>query len=141
MKHILEPAMAALGFDIRYPHFQRRRNGVLELISLQHDKWGGGFFLEFAKHSAGDLETSWGELVVENEINVAYTDPASRGRLLATRQHEDERLNYFRFDPKADTRAACDALVREMISLLPQVLEWFETGSAGPNISLFSGGD
>ncbi len=137
-KKILEPAMAELGFRVRYPHFQRRRDGVLELVSLLHDKWGGGFFLEFAKHAAGDLETSWGERVPEEKIYVAYTDPASRARLFATTEHEDERLNYFRYDPKAEDRASCDALVGEMVSLLQQVVEWFETGSVGPNVSVFS---
>ena len=137
-RRILEPAMAELGFRIRYPHFQRTRNGELELVSLQHDKWGGGFILEFAKHAAGDLQTSWGETVPEEKIDVAYTNPATRARLLATTERNDDRLNYFRYDPKADDRASTDALVEQMVRLLPQVIEWFESGLAGPNVLAFS---
>lgn len=130
--------MAELGFDVRYPHFQRKREGELQLVSLIHDKWGGGLFLEFARHPTGDLATSWGDVVPEQEIHVAYTDPATRGRLLGTTQHEDARMNYFRYDAQSDDRAALDTLVEELVSVLPQVVDWFETGSAGPNISLFS---
>lgn len=130
--------MAALGFDIRYPHFQRKRDGELELVSLVHDKWGGGFFLEFARHAAGDLETPWGEVVAEDQIHVAYANPATRGRLLASRENSDERRNYFRYDDVPGDRAALDALVEELASVLPQVVAWFETGAAGPNIALFA---
>ncbi len=130
--------MAELGFRIRYPHFQRTRNGELELVSLHHDKWGGGFCLEFAKHAAGDLETSWGELVPEDKIDVAYTNPATRARLLARLKHSDGREHFFRYEDIADDRARLDDLVSELVSLLPQIIEWFETGKAGPNVLPFA---
>ena len=136
-KHILEPAMSAQGFAVRYPHFQRKRNGHLELVSLQHDKWGGGFFLEFAKHAGGDLETAWGECVPEAEVEVAHTDPATRARLLATTRHSGTSRDYFRHESFTEDRAQCDVLVSEVVGLLPQVFEWFECGSVGPNISPF----
>ena len=137
-KRLLEPAMVELGFDVRYPHFQRKRDGELHLVNLVHDKWGGGIFLEFAKHPAGDLDTSWGERIPEEKIDVACTDPATRGRLLATREHDDERMNYFRYDAKTADRAFCDTLVQAMVDRLPQITSWFDEGFVGPNISLFS---
>ena len=137
-RRILEPAMAELGFDARYPHFQRKRNDRLELVSLVHDKWSGGFFLEFATHAAGDLQTAWGETVPEQQINVAYTNPATRGRLLATTRHSEERRNYFRYDANSGDRATLDALVNELVCVLPQLIGWFESGAVGPNLSLFS---
>jgi len=130
--------MSAQGFAVRYPHFQRKRDGLLELVSLQHDKWGGGFFLEFAKHAAGDLETSWGERVPEARIEVAYTDPGTRARLLATTRHSNTPKDYFRYESFADDGEQCDALVSEVVNLLPQIFEWFESGSVGPNVSPFS---
>ena len=136
-RRILEPAMAELGFRVRYPHFQRTRNGELELVSLHHDKWGGGFCLEFAKHAAGDLETSWGEVVPEDKIDVAYTNPATRARLFATLAHSDQLLNFFRYEDIADDRAGLDDLVEQLVRLLPQVIEWFETRAVGPNVQPF----
>jgi hypothetical protein len=137
-KKILEPAMAKEGFSIRYPYFQRKRNGRLELVNLEHDKWGGGFFLEFAECDAGDLQTSWGEIVPEAKIDVAYTDPGGRARLLATTTPRTSPKDYFRYDSFADNREKCDALIEELVSLLPQVLRWFESGVVGPNVAPFS---
>ena len=130
--------MAQAGFSVRYPYFQRERDGCLELVNLVNDKWGGGFFLEFAKCDTGDLQTAWGEIVPEAEIEVAHTDPATRARLLATTRSSGSRNDYFRFESFADDRAKCDDLVKELIDLLPQVLAWLEDGTIGPNISPYS---
>jgi len=130
--------MSKEGFGIRYPHFQRKRNGHLELVNFEHDKWGGGFFLEFAKCDVGDLLTSWGEIVPEARIDVAYTDPGTRARLLATTNPSNSPKDYLRYESFADDREKCDLLVEKLVSLLPQVLSWFENGAVGPNVAPFS---
>lgn len=130
--------MATAGFNVRYPCFQRKRDSRLDLVNFEHDKWGGGFFLEFAIHDAGDLQTSWGEIVPEAEIEVAHTDPATRARLLATRKPSNTPKDYFRYDTFADEREKCDALIENLVGLLPQVFDWFEEGTVGPNIAPFS---
>lgn len=130
--------MEQVGFSVRYPYFQRKRDGHLELVNVVHDKWGGGFFLEFAKVDAGDLHTSWGKIIPEREIEVAHTDPATRARLLATTGSSGSPNDYFRFEAFADDRAKCDELVEEVLSLLPQVLAWFEQAVVGPNISEYA---
>lgn len=129
--------MAQAGFTVRYPHFQRKRDGRLELVNLEHDKWGGGFFLEFATCDAGALHTSWGEIVPEEKIEVAHTDPLGRARLLAATNTDGSRADYFRFESFADDRAKCDDLVKHVVSLLPQLLAWFEHGTVGPNVASF----
>lgn len=130
--------MAKEGFDIGYPYFQRKKSGCLELVNLVHDKWGGGLFLEFAKHESGDLQTSWGELVPEANIDVAFTDPGSRARLLATTKHSNTARDYFRYESFSHDREKCDTLINELVRVLPQVLKWFEDGSVGPNISPYA---
>ena len=139
IRRILEPEMAEAGFTIRYPHFQRRRGGRLELVSVQHDKWGGGFCLEFAPHPAGDLATDWGEVVPEDRIDVAYTDPGTRARLLASTAAADSYEGFFRYEDFADDKDRCEALVAEVVALLPQVFAWFDDGTVGPNVSPFAG--
>ncbi len=47
MKKMLEPFLANEGFTGKYPHFQRKESGSLQLLSVIYDKWGGGFVLEF----------------------------------------------------------------------------------------------
>ena len=130
--------MAEAGFNVRYPYFQRKRDGRLELVNWVADKWGGGFFLEFAKFDVGDLHTSWGEIVPEAEIEVAHTDPATRARLLATTSSSASPSDYFRFESFADDWTKCEDLITEVVSLLPQVMAWFEHGMVGPNVYPFS---
>lgn len=130
--------MSELGFTVNYPHFQRKRDGRLELVSLVHEKWGGGMFLEFATIGAGDLQTSWGDVVPEQKIEVAYTDPATRARLIAKANGTDSRESYFRYDTLAENQTQCDELLQSLIDLLPQVIGWFEHGKVGPNIVPFS---
>lgn len=130
--------MRKLGFRVKYPHFQRTRDGRLELVNLEHDKWGGGLFLEFAVFETGDLKTSWGAVIPEADIEVAYTDPATRARLMAVAGDTDSRKKYFRYEAFADDRDQCDDLINEVINLLPQVVDWLERGEVGPNIVPFS---
>ena len=137
-KRLLEPAFEELGFIVRYPSFRRKRDDRLELVILQHDKWGGGFFLEFAKFDSGDLHTSWGEIVPEAEIEVGHTDPATRARLLATPDKNGSPDCYFRYESFAKDRTKCDELVKQVIELLPQITAWFERGEVGPNIASFT---
>jgi hypothetical protein len=73
--------------------------------------------------------------VPEAEIEVAYTDPATRARLLATRKPSNTPKVYFRYDTFADERERCDALIENLVGLLPQIFAWFKDGTVGPNIA------
>ena len=138
IKKLFEPEMIELGFSARYPYFQRKRDGRLELVNVVHDKWGGGLFLEFAVLVAGDLKTSWGEVVPEADIEVAHTDPSTRARLMAVAADADSRNKCFRYEAFADDRKQCDDLINRLVELLPQVVGWLDRGEIGPNIVPFS---
>lgn len=139
LKRRLVPHLIAAGFTGSYPDFRRRDGGRLHLLSVQFDKWGGGFMLEFASQPGGDLTMAWGEVVPEARLTTAYAAIADRARLLAVRTAGatagDLRESWFRFeglDP-----SGCDALVGQVIALLPQVDAWLRTRQPGPNISTF----
>jgi len=138
IKKLLEPFMADEGFIGKYPHFQRKEEGDLQLVSVIYDKWGGGFVLEFACHPAGPLQTSWGTVVPEEEIEVAYAPPSSRARLVRTERGQGCYEDFFRYETIADDREQCEALVNRVVTLFPQVNEWLREGKAGSNISLFA---
>lgn len=138
MKKLLEPFLAAQGFTGKYPHFQRKGSNNLQLLSLIYDKWGGGFVLEFAHHPTGALHTSWGTVVPEEEIDVTYTSPSSRARLVRTEQGQGSYEDFFRYENIADDREQCEALVSSVIERFSQVNEWLGEGKVGPNVSPFS---
>ena len=138
MKKLFEPFLAAEGFSGKYPHFQRKEADDLQLLSVVYDKWGGGFVLEFAHHPPGALHTSWGTVVPEAELEVAYAPPGSRARLVQTQRGQGCYEDFFRYEKVADDKEQCEALVSLMIGMFPQVNAWLRDGNAGPNISAFS---
>ncbi len=138
MKKLFEPFLAEQGFTGKYPHFQRKESGNLQLLSVIHDKWGGGFVLEFANHPMGALHTSWGAVVPEDEIDVAYSPPSSRARLVRTERGQGCYKDFFRYEQIADDREQCEALVSDVVERFSQVNEWLREGRVGPNISPFS---
>lgn len=138
MKKLFEPLLLNEGFTGKYPHFQRRESGELQLLSVIYDKWGGGFVLEFASHPAGPLHTSWGDIIPEEDIDVAYTSPGSRARLVRTERGQGRYDDFFRYDKVAEDREQCEALIRYMLERFPQVNEWLREQKVGPNISPFS---
>jgi len=138
MKKLFEPFLAAEGFTGKYPHFQRKEGGDLQLLSVIYDKWGGGFVLEFAHHPTGPLHTAWGTIVPEEEIDVAYASVSTRARLVRTERGQGCYQDFFRYEGIADDREQCEALVNQVVALFPQVNRWLRERKVGPNIAQFS---
>ncbi len=137
LKKRLEPHLADEGFLGRYPHFRRPEGDMLHLLSVVHDKWGGGFVLEFGPHAPGPLKTSWGTVVAEEDLEIGYVPPGQRARLVATERGQGMYEDFFRYDDIADQREACDVLVGRVVALFPQVNAWLRTRQVGPNIAAF----
>ena len=133
LKRDLVPALEVEGFSGRFPDFQRRENDDLHLLSIEFDKNGGGFFLEFTRHPPGDLETSWGEVVAESDLTVAHTHFESRARLQQNGQRNSLSEDWFRYDALSETEI--EELVRHVVSLVSQINDWLRENSVGQNIS------
>ena len=138
MRKLFEPFLANEGFAGKYPNFRRKESGDLQLLSVIYDKWGGGFVLEFAIHPPGPLHTSWGTIVPEEEIDVAYASPSTRARLVQTERGQGCYEDFFRYEKITDDREQCEALVKRVIERFSQLNEWLREGRVGPNISPFS---
>ncbi|MEO0425120.1 MAG: DUF4304 domain-containing protein [Pseudomonadota bacterium] len=138
LKKLLEPHLEAEGFSGRYPHFRRREGERLHLLSVVHDKWGGGFVLEFADHAPGPLTTPWGAVVEEADLDVAYASSDQRARLVSTESARGMAEDFYRYEHIREDRAACEALVSEVVQRFPQVNEWLRTGGCGPHIAPYS---
>ena len=98
LKRDLVPVLEAEGFKGKFPDFQRLENGDVHLLSIEFDKYGGGFFLEFACQPRGDLETSWGEVVLENDLTVAHANLEHRARLQRIGKSNSLREDWFRYE-------------------------------------------
>lgn len=135
---ILEPRLLAEGFVGKHPHYQRQTNEHLHLLSIIYDKWGGGFVLEFARFPPGPLETSWGEVIAQEDLEIGYTPPELRARLVQSTQSDDPHQDFFRYDTNNPSKEACLTLVQTAEQQFDQVNDWLEKQVAGPNIATFS---
>lgn len=133
LKKVLVPYLAAEGFEGKFPAFMRLEDDTLHLLSVQFDKWGGGFFLEFAAHPAGDKTMSWGEVVPEAKLTVAHAALDARARLQETGSSNSTNEMWFRFEGL--NQMECESLVKHVVEIFPQVNTWLRENEVGPNIS------
>ncbi len=133
LKKTLVPFLEAEGFAGKFPEFNRTEKEELQLLSVQFDKWGGGFFLEFARHPLGPKLMSWGETVPEEELTVIHAPFDTRARLQEWGSKSSDREHWFRYEGLSAEE--CATLVEYVVKLFPQVNEWLREKKVGPNIS------
>ena len=74
------PLLICRGFTGKYPHFRRAREGCIELLSFQTNKWGGSFTVEVsaAFPKAEDTNYSLYGSMTEKTLNVSATNQRYR---------------------------------------------------------------
>jgi hypothetical protein len=137
LKRFLLPEVKRLGFSGSASKFQRTSTDWLDLLSIQYWKYGGEFVLEFARRERGALHTSWGEVIPEERLDVAYVNPLQRARLEQRGPASEEGFRGFKFSGFGEDIARYEALASEVAALLPQVDEWLQSGTAGEHIHAF----
>jgi len=138
LRKYLLPELREFGFIGKSSSFQRAGSEFLDLLSIQYWKYGGEFILEFARRSRGDLLTSWGVLVPESKLDVAYVSPLERARLIM--RPRASGFGGFIFGGFGGDAAPYDQLALHVASLLPQVDAWLTLGEVGENIAPLSTG-
>lgn len=138
-KHLL-PALVAAGFSGRTNHFMRLLPAAQDLLSIQYWKYGGSFVLEFGRRERGPLHTSWGPVVPEDELQVAYLPVGDRARLQDRNAPRDDVFGGFSFAGFEEDTARYEALGARVAGCLPQVEAWLSTRARGPDVFTFSGG-
>jgi hypothetical protein len=133
LKKTLVPILEAGGFHGNFPDFQRLEKDYLHLLSIVFDKNGGGFFLEFISQPPGDMKTSWGEVIPEQDLTVAHTHIESRARLQQNGHPNSLSEDWFRFEKLSENEI--EGLVQHVGSLIPQVNDWLREKRVGQNIS------
>ncbi len=51
IKHIVVPILREQRFKGSFPHFRRKNENNIDLITFQFNRWGGSFVVELAKCS------------------------------------------------------------------------------------------
>ena len=132
LKQKLVPLLETQGFRGKFPDFQRIEDQQLHLLSVEFDKYGGGFFIEIAVHPSGDFNTPWGEVVAEKDLTVAHTNMENRARLQHKGHNNSLSEDWFRFEGL--TEQGVENLVVDVCAMFPQINAWLRNGTVGNNM-------
>src|SRR5690242_16065722 len=91
----LVPALRDRGFTGSLPHFRRIRPHQIDLLSVQFDKYGGGFCVELAKCEPEGVTTLWGTKIPPEEV--ISTNVLARLRL-GSNPAAQQFDHWFRYD-------------------------------------------
>ncbi|MGM0924798.1 MAG: DUF4304 domain-containing protein, partial [Bacillota bacterium] len=87
LKKIVIPVLREQAFKGSFPHFRRKNENNIDLITFQFNKWGGSFVVELASCSIEGLTTYWGEHILPNKVTAH--DINKRYRLGAKSEDEE----------------------------------------------------
>ncbi len=118
----LVPALRSRGFKGSLPHFRRAREDYIDLLTVQFDKWGGGFIVEIGRCPADGITMHWGEQIAPGKVTAHDLHPEKRHRLGSPAPGADGR--WFRFDDGTSVESAADAAV----SMLNEAERWWTAG-------------
>jgi hypothetical protein len=114
------------GFKGSYPHFRRIVENRVDLLTFQHDRWGGGFVIEIARAPADGITTHWGEAISANKITAHDLHPNERKRIQPREGPGTD--SWFRYD-----RGQFSACASQVLELLPRAEAWWSDAPSTAN--------
>ncbi len=120
LKGLVVPMLRSLGFKGSLPHFRRANAGLLEVLTFQFDRYGGGFVVEVAQCNPEGFLTTWGKEISANKVT-AWDLPSS-WRYRIQSQSGSGTESWFRFENGKAHEAAC-----AVANKLKEIEAWFKT--------------
>lgn len=87
LKKIVVPYLREQGFKGSFPHFRRKNDNNIDLITFQFNRWGGSFVVELTTCPLEGIITHWGKEIPPNKVTAH--DVNNRFRLGAKSKDED----------------------------------------------------
>jgi hypothetical protein len=113
LKKAVVPFLREEGFKGSLPHFRRKNETNIDLITFQFNRWGGSFVIELATCPIEGVTTHWGEQIPPNKVTAH--DVNKRYRLGAKSKDEDGK--WFDFET-ARTEEDFEKLANNVVKLL-----------------------
>jgi hypothetical protein len=123
LKELFVPALRERGFKGSLPHFRRPAKDRIDLLTIQFDKWAGGFVIEISNCALHGIVTPWGKRVPPSRVKAWDVDPPKRRRLGSPKPGEDG--HWFRFDGLTGT----DKVAVQAVSHLSEADKWWEAAA------------
>lgn len=115
------PALRSRGFKGSLPHFRRVGEDRIDLLTVQFDKWGGGFVIEISQCPLDGITTAWGKKIPAAKVKAHDLHYDDRHRLGSPARGEDGR--WFRYDGRASVKRVAD----DAASMLPEADAWWSS--------------
>jgi hypothetical protein len=116
------PILRQLGFKGSLPHFRRRRDEGVDLLTIQFDRHGGGFAVEISRCGVEGVTTHWGEHIPAAKVTAHDLHPDQRHRLGSPAPNVDGR--WFRFDDGTLPMA----VVGSLCTYIEEAERWWAAG-------------
>ncbi|MFS0883143.1 DUF4304 domain-containing protein [Metabacillus niabensis] len=113
LKKIVVPHLREHGFKGSFPHFRRKNEDNIDLITFQFNRYGGSFVVELATCPKEGVTMSWGEEVPPNKVTAHDVD--DRYRL--TEDIKESSETWFNYE-NAKNEEDFDLVASRVLSLL-----------------------
>lgn len=113
LKKIVVPHLREHGFKGTFPHFRRKNEDNIDLITFQFNRYGGSFVVELATCPKEGVTMSWGEEVPPNKVTAHDVD--DRYRL--TEDIKESSETWFNYE-NAKNEEDFDLVASRVLSLL-----------------------
>ena len=124
LKSAVVPTLRSRGFKGSYPHFRRFVENGIDLLTFQHDKWGGGFVIEIACAPIEGVTTHWGKVIAPHKVTAWDLHPNKRKRI---QPFEGEG----RIHGSGAHRGQIEACAKQVLEALPRAEAWWSGAHSG----------
>lgn len=120
LKELVVPALRKAGFKGSFPHFRRPADDVVELLTFQFDRSGGGFVIEISRCAGSGYTTHWGKHIPASKVSAWDLHPDQRHRIQPKLGGGTDA--WFRYEDGDFLHTA-----REVIEALPKAEAWWQS--------------
>ncbi len=113
LRGLFVPALRERGFKGSLPHFRRPLKDRIDLLTVQFDRSGGGFFIEISNCAPEGITMPWGKHIPPSRVRAWDVYPPNRPRL--------GDGHWFKFDDGTQT----DEVARLAVSYLREGERWW----------------
>ena len=122
LKTVFVPVLRELGFKGSLPRFRRHRNDRVDLLTIQFDRYGGGFVVEISRCGTEGMTTYWGKHIPATKATAHDLHPDERHRLRSPAPNVDGR--WFRFDNGTRPQAVAE----DLCTYVDEAERWWAAG-------------
>ena len=113
IKEVIVPVLREQGFKGSFPHFRRKNNNNIDLLTFQFNRYGGSFVVELAVCPLDGVTMSWGEKVPPNKVTAHDVNERYR---LGAKTKNDPGI-WFDFE-NAKTKEDFEQITNKVLKLL-----------------------